>query len=69
MLRGKQAELPEQRLGQPLSDNVVNLMDALKRSLASEAPSNQSDIRKPTPRRPTQAAKRNRRSGSRTRSA
>jgi DNA end-binding protein Ku len=40
MLRSKQAELPEMISARPpgSSENVINLMDALKRSLAAERP-------------------------------
>jgi DNA end-binding protein Ku len=40
MLRSKQAELPKTISAPPLgsSENVINLMDALKRSLAAERP-------------------------------
>jgi DNA end-binding protein Ku len=51
MLRGKQAEMPAvASSGAPSRENVVNLMDALKRSLAAERLPKAS-LPKPTPRR------------------
>ena len=55
MLRQKQGELPEKVLPAALSpQNVVNLIDALKRSLETEQLGTR--VRKPTPRRPAAAA-------------
>jgi DNA end-binding protein Ku len=58
MLRDKQAQLP--RLSTPLPtptpQNVINLMDVLKRSLAAEKPSS-STASKPSARRPPAASK------------
>jgi Ku protein len=55
MLRGRQADEPRMSAA-PSRDNVVNLMDALKRSLAAERP-RQANVPKPTPRRAATAAK------------
>jgi DNA end-binding protein Ku len=83
-LREKQAQLPT-RIVTPArsSQNVINLMDALKRSLAAEQPRVRAakptayvakpgpEIIKPTPRRPAGASKRNssKRSSARARKA
>jgi Ku protein len=49
-LREKQAQLPGKSIAsQPSPQNVVNLMDALKRSLAAERPA--APVVKPSPRR------------------
>jgi len=56
-LRAKQAERPVRSVASaPSRENVVNLMDALKRSLAKERPT--APILKPIARRPASAAKR-----------
>jgi Ku protein len=55
MLRDKQAELPKKSgAAAPSPQNVINLMDALKRSLETERP---SSSRKPAARRRTTPAK------------
>jgi len=69
-LREKQAGRPLSRIASPPSrENVVNLMDALKRSLAKERPA--APIMKPTQRRLASASKRStaKRSPARTRKA
>jgi non-homologous end joining protein Ku len=51
MLRDKQAKLPKQaELVAPKPQNVVSLMDVLKRSLSAEKPSGGASLPKPTPR-------------------
>jgi non-homologous end joining protein Ku len=56
-LRDKQAERPmASAASAPSKQNVVNLMDALKRSLAKERPA--SPVLKPTQRRGASASKR-----------
>jgi DNA end-binding protein Ku len=58
MLRDKQAKLPQQaEIVAPKSQNVVNLMDILKRSLSAERPSGGAPLPKPTPRRAAAARK------------
>jgi DNA end-binding protein Ku len=57
MLRDKKAEIPEKSgTMRPSPQNVINLMDALKRSLAVERPNDQ--VIKPSPRRTAGASKR-----------
>jgi non-homologous end joining protein Ku len=52
MLRDKQAQLPKPVGAAPPSpENVINLMDALKRSLAAERPAARTPDAKPAPRR------------------
>ena len=56
-LREKQAQAPARSIASTASrQNVINLMDALKRSLAAERPT--APILKPTPRRAPTASKR-----------
>jgi hypothetical protein len=51
MLGEKKAEMPESSgTTTPSPQNVINLMDALKRSLAAERPSSRTSVPKPTPR-------------------
>jgi DNA end-binding protein Ku len=58
MLRDKQTKLPHGETSTALSrENVINLMDALKRSLVTERPSLRS-APKPTARRTAAASKR-----------
>ena len=58
MLRGKQAEMPK-TIGAALQsrENVVNLMDALKRSLAAERSAGGTSLPQPTPRRAAASSK------------
>ena len=57
-LREKQAQMHTRSVASaPSRQNVINLMDALKRSLAVERPSARSSTPKPTPSRPTAASK------------
>ena len=57
MLRGKQAELPKTiGAAPPPRENVINLMDALKQSLAAERPAPRMPVPKPTPRRAAASA-------------
>lgn len=58
MLRGKQAEMP-QMIGaaEPSRENVVNLMDALKRSLTAERSAASTSIPKSTPRQAAASSK------------
>jgi non-homologous end joining protein Ku len=54
MLRAKQADLPaETAAAAPSPENVVNLMEALRRSLATEKPDDA--LLKPPPRRRARA--------------
>ena len=58
MLRDKQAKLPQKaEVVAPKLQNVVNLMDVLKRSLSAEKPAGGSSLPKPTPRRIPSASK------------
>jgi DNA end-binding protein Ku len=51
-LREKQTQMPARSVpSAPAPQNVVSLMDALKRSLAAEQPAGQSAPSKPAPRR------------------
>ena len=57
MLKEKKAQLPERPpITAPSPQNVISLMDALKRSLAAERPSPESPVSK-SPRRPPAASK------------
>ena len=57
-LREKQAQMPARSVASaPSPQNVVNLMDALRRSLAAEQPTARSGAAKPTPRRAPAASK------------
>jgi non-homologous end joining protein Ku len=56
MLRGKQAELPKIGAAPPSRGNVIDLMDALKRSLAAERPAARTSVRKPTRREATRSS-------------
>jgi DNA end-binding protein Ku len=58
-LRERQAQMPTRSAALPSDDNVINLMDALRRSLATELPTSQrsTGATKPTSRRTTAAAK------------
>jgi non-homologous end joining protein Ku len=58
-LREKQAQMPARSVpSSPSPENVINLMDALRRSLAVEQPPPRStSAAKPTPRRSAAAAK------------
>jgi non-homologous end joining protein Ku len=72
MLREKKAEMPEKSgTMRPSPQNVINLMDALKRSLAAERPRSENAARKPTPKRAAAVTKPNagKRSNARARRA
>jgi DNA end-binding protein Ku len=57
-LREKQAQMPARSAASsPSPQNVINLMDALKRSLAAEQPAPRTSAAKPTPRRTAAASK------------
>jgi non-homologous end joining protein Ku len=57
-LREKQAQIPARSVALgPSPQNVINLMDALKRSLAAEQPSPRDAVAKATPRRTAVSAK------------
>jgi non-homologous end joining protein Ku len=70
MLREKHAELPKKiATSAPSRQNVINLMDALKRSLAAERPQSRTGAPKATPGRPARGPKssQSRRSNARAR--
>ena len=58
MLKEKQAEA-QKKIWRPLCRhlNVIDLMDALKRSLAAQSPPVRTSVTKPTPRRTAAASK------------
>jgi len=50
-LKEKHAQLPKKALPAPSAQNVISLMDVLKRSLAAEQPGSRASPTKPAPRR------------------
>jgi DNA end-binding protein Ku len=57
-LREKQAQMPARSMAStPSPQNVISLMDALRRSLAVEQPAARTGTAKPTPRRTANSSK------------
>jgi DNA end-binding protein Ku len=66
-LKEKRAELPRKAVAAPSAENVISLMDVLKRSLAAEQPVARTSPTKEAPRRVTAPSRATKRSSGRAR--